>query len=86
MNIMQVTVSRWGHSLGIRVPKAIADDLRLTEGAVIDIEPLDGGFVLRPAARVPITRYSLADLVKRMGSADMEPREIDWGTPRGAEA
>ncbi|HVA36426.1 MAG TPA: AbrB/MazE/SpoVT family DNA-binding domain-containing protein [Candidatus Dormibacteraeota bacterium] len=83
---MQVTVSRWGNSLGIRVPKIVADDLHLTEGAIIDIEPLDGGYVLRPAARALVTRCSLAELVKQMGPAEREPREIDWGEPRGAEA
>ena len=85
MYIMRITVARWGNSLGIRVPKVIAEALRLSEGSGVEIEQIDGAFVVRPSGRAPIARYNVADLVAAMGPADLEPRELDWGSSRGSE-
>ena len=61
---MQVRVSRWGNSLAVRLPKAIADDLRLEEGQAVDLEIENGSVRMRPVAR---RKYpTLAEMVAEM--------------------
>ncbi len=83
---MRVTVTKWGNSLGIRVPRAVARDLQLGNGSVVELEPRDGAYVMRSSNRAPMVRCELIDLVDRMGKVDEEPRELDWGPRRGTEA
>ena len=40
-------VSRWGGSLAIRIPKAIAQQLGVQEGSAVEIIPGDNQVVLR---------------------------------------
>jgi antitoxin MazE len=75
-------LAKWGNSLAVRIPLAIAKQAGLAEGSPVRLA-LDrkGGIVLRPARR----RYELSDLV-----AQITPRnrhgETDWGRPRGGES
>ena len=82
MYIMDVTVSKWGNSLGIRIPKSISEDLRLREGSSLSLEPRRNGYLLRVAQ--PRVSYLIEDLVEQMRD-EPEADEIDWGAPTGAE-
>lgn len=42
---MYVTVSKWGNSLSIRIPRGIARDAHITEGTAIDLRVEDGRIV-----------------------------------------
>ena len=78
---MQVRIARWGNSLGVRIPKAIAERLGLTEGARVEIETEDGRVVIshgRP-------RYVLKDLLVGMTPKAMR-KAFDWGPDIGREA
>src|SRR5438270_676024 len=55
---MQVQVARWGNSLGLRIPKDIARQAGLREGARIDVEAQGDRIIISPAR----PRYVLADL------------------------
>jgi len=76
------TVSKWGNSLAIRIPLAIARQASLTEGDSLSLT-LDGagGIVLRPTRR----RYELSELVARITPKNRH-RETDWGSLQGEEA
>ena len=78
---MRTRVSKWGHSLAVRIPKSIIREARLNDGdsVVIDLDD-DGTIRLRSNRR----KYDLADLVSRIIPANRQD-EIDWGTPQGAE-
>jgi antitoxin MazE len=39
---MRVTVSKWGNSLGLRIPRGLAEDAQLTEGSAVDVR-VEGG-------------------------------------------
>jgi len=39
---MRVTVSQWGNSLGLRLPKAIASALQLAPGSALELRVEDG--------------------------------------------
>ncbi len=45
---MRVTVSRWGNSLGVRIPRALAADAQITEGTTVDVRVEDGRLVATP--------------------------------------
>ena len=84
MDILRIRVSKWGNSLGIRVPKSVVEDLGLSEGSAVEIEPRDGEYIIRPAHRAAIERQNLEEILTRMESS-AKPRELAWGSDVGAE-
>ena len=72
-------VSRWGASLAIRIPKPVAEQWGVREGAVVELVPRRDEVILRKR------RYDLEDLVGRI-TADNRHEEADWGGAEGAEA
>jgi antitoxin MazE len=73
-------VSRWGNSLGVRLPRAIAAEAQLAEGDLVEVSARSGAIVLRPAR----PRYSLDELVAKITSRNRHG-EIHWGEPAGNE-
>ncbi len=57
---MRVQLTKWGNSLGLRVPKHIAERLRLSEGLRVEIETDDAGRIIMTPAR---RRYTLDELL-----------------------
>lgn len=74
-------ITRWGNSLGIRIPKALADEIGLRDGDLVDVFAERGEIVLRPA-RAP--RYRIEDLVAAITDENLHPL-IDVGPPVGRE-
>jgi antitoxin MazE len=83
---MQTTISRWGNSLALRLPKHVADEARLVEGACVDVELKDGLICVKPSRK----KFKLSDLLDgepARGSGDAgATNEDDWGKPVGEEA
>ena len=78
----QTTVSKWGNSLAVRIPQAIAKQASLNEGDCVALAiHSDGAIVLRPTRR----KYELSELVSRITPKNRH-RETDWGKPRGEES
>ena len=44
---MSVTVNKWGHSLGLRIPKDLALKHEIEEGTEIELIPTEGGILIR---------------------------------------
>lgn len=78
---MQTTVSRWGNSLAVRLPRHVTDVTRLKEGSAVDIEVRDEALVIRPTRK----RFVLSELLAQCGG-DCRRGETDWGNPVGEEA
>jgi antitoxin MazE len=77
----ECTISKWGNSLAVRIPLAIAKQAGIGEGDCVKMAlDRDGAIVLHPAAR----KYELSDLVARI-TARNRHRETDWGRPAGEE-
>ena len=75
-------VSKWGNSLAVRIPRAIAKEARLVEGDRLTLNlATDGSIVLRSARR----KYELGQLVSRITTKNRHS-ETDWGPPVGQEA
>jgi antitoxin MazE len=78
----ETTVSKWGNSLAVRIPQAIARQASLNEGDSLALTPgPDGSIVLRPTRR----RYELSELVSRITPKNRHA-EIIWGPPKGKES
>lgn len=72
---VQLKVTRWGNSLGLRVPKDVAARAGLAEGARVDIEGFDDGrIVITPSRR----RFTIEELVEGMTPERSEFMEDDW--------
>ena len=59
--MQQLTVKKWGNSLGVRIPKNIAESGKLTIDQEVGIEVVDGKIILTPLAQVK--EYSLKELL-----------------------
>lgn len=74
------TVSKWGNSLGVRIPQDAARQLKLKEGEEIDVEIRQDSIIIRPLRK----RWSEAELLKGV-TPEIAGGEIDWGRPVGKE-
>jgi antitoxin MazE len=84
--VMIVEFCKWGNSLAVRIPKAVADALKVSDGKRAEIKVENGTLVLRPIVKpTRKPRYTLDDLLSGM-TKDNVPQEVDWGPPRGNEA
>ena len=52
---MNATVRRWGNSLALRVPKAVANGNGLREGSVVDLVVRKNHLTVRPSRRPKYT-------------------------------
>jgi len=77
---MQVNIARWGNSLGLRIPKDVAEQAGLRAGSRVEIAAENGRIVIAPARR----RYVLAELLEDMTPEAMHDA-FDWGPDRGRE-
>jgi antitoxin MazE len=77
---VQLKISKWGNSLGLRVPRDIAVRAGLREGARVEIESYpDGRIIVTPSRR----RFTIEELVVGMTPERSEFMEDDW--PVGEE-
>src|SRR5258708_38336724 len=84
--VMIVEFCKWGNSLAVRIPKALADSIKVSSGKRAEIKVENGALVLRPIVR-PARKpsYTLEELLSGM-TRDTVPQELDWGPKRGNEA
>ena len=78
---MLTTVQKWGNSLGVRIPKTVAQDAHIAVGMKVDIRNDKTRLVLTPVRR---KRYDLASLLKQV-TRDNLHEEVDFGKPVGRE-
>ena len=74
-------LAKWGNSLALRIPKALAEGAQLKEGDPVRVSVAAGGsLVIKPARR----KYSLRRLVAKI-TARNRHEETGWGRPAGKE-
>lgn len=81
---MPATVQKWGNSLGIRVPKAIADQVKLSKGTEVEFDTTGGVLTIRAKRRGRRRKYKLADLLSKL-KPEHRHGELDRSGPRGNE-
>jgi antitoxin MazE len=75
-----VRVPRWGNSLAVRIPKALAEQIRIEEGSEVELSVADGALTIRPKTHA----YGRQDLLEQV-TPENRHDEIDWGDPQGKE-
>ncbi|HMP77594.1 MAG TPA: AbrB/MazE/SpoVT family DNA-binding domain-containing protein [Kiritimatiellia bacterium] len=78
---MIATVQKWGNSLGVRIPKPLAQDAALKEGTAVQMNVQDGRLVLEARKA---RRYDLSTLLQSVTRRNVH-KEIDTGAPVGKE-
>lgn len=77
---MRARIAKWGNSLGVRIPKAVAKEVGFNEGSNIEVRVSGRELVLTSASR----EYSLEELVGGITPRNRHA-ETDWGSPVGNE-
>lgn len=77
-----VTVSKWGNSLGLRIPKAVIASHSLQDGDIVDIST-DGQIIKIEKVRT-VTKHKLEDILGCFHTNE-EIGELGWGDPKGNE-
>ena len=49
---MESIIQKWGNSLGIRIPKAIASELKLIDGTHVDLKYEEDKIVIYPIRKI----------------------------------
>ena len=78
---MKTKVVKWGNSLGLRIPKSFAEEVKVTEGSTVDLSMEDGRLVIRLATQ---PEYSLEDLLGGVTETNLHS-EVDSGNAVGGE-
>jgi antitoxin MazE len=71
---------KWGHSLAVRIPKVVAEEVRLKEGDSIVIEVAGGHIELRHDEKLPTLKQLVAQI-----TPENRYQETEWGSDRGKE-
>jgi antitoxin MazE len=78
---MNTKITKWGNSLGVRIPQALAARIGIQENMLVELSAEEDAIVIKPAQR----KCSLRDLTEKI-TKDNKPESIDWGASLGKEA
>lgn len=78
---MASRITKWGNSLGLRIPKVLAEQAGLKEGSLVDVS-LEGGAILIRGVQPP--PLSLDDLLLAVHDENIH-EEVSTGEPVGRE-
>ncbi len=78
---MIAKIQKWGNSLGVRIPKSVAQEARLQEGSSVEVRVEEGRLIIAPRNK---RKYTFAELVDKITPENMHG-ETDWGPPVGKE-
>lgn len=77
---MTATIQKWGNSLALRIPHAVAKQIHVKEGDPVTLKVGASGLTVKAASR----KLSLDDLLKKVTSENLHPA-TDWGSDVGRE-
>ena len=81
--MQQVQITKWGNSLGFRIPRGIADSLNIRAGDTLELTPAEDGIMVKKA-NLPGKRYALVDILDSFAPSSVCP-EVDFGPAQGEE-
>jgi antitoxin MazE len=76
---VRATICKWGNSLGIRIPRGLAEDARLAEGSLVDLRLENGRIVAEP-----VNVEDLESLLAKVTAKNLHG-ELLADAPRGRE-
>ena len=78
---MKARVRKWGNSLGIRIPKVLAQEVALETDSEVDLTARDGVIVISPVTQKAV---SLRQLLSKVTEGNIHG-EISTGKVEGRE-
>lgn len=78
---MLTKVQKWGDSLALRIPKALAEEAGLKAGSEVELRVENGCLTIYPPG---VPHYTLEELVAQI-TPENRHDEVDWGPPVGKE-
>lgn len=78
---MQTTIRKWGNSLGLRIPRAFAEEAGVEDGSEVDLSVRGGALVVKASKS---KKYRLDDLLRKVTAENLHG-EVDAGPPVGRE-
>lgn len=79
---MVTKIQKWGNSLGLRIPKAYAEETGVEAGSEVDLSLEDGELIIRP---VIVRKLDLKHLLRGVNAENIHD-EVETGKPVGREA
>jgi antitoxin MazE len=77
---VRTKVQKWGNSLAVRIPAAMALDIQLEAGDAVELSIVNGTLAIRPATDTPTFEELLASI-----PPGMAVEEVDFDPPVGKE-
>ena len=77
---MRTKIQKWGNSLGLRIPKALAEEISVEEGSPVEITATSEGLLIQPAAQ----RFELSVLLEGVSPSNRH-KEVSTGERVGRE-
>jgi len=78
---MKSKVQLWGNSLALRIPKYIANQIKINNGSKVDVQLEEEKIIIRP---ITDEKETLNKLLAKINS-DNTHSEEDFGEPVGSE-
>jgi len=75
-------LTKWGNSLGIRIPKQLARSIDAVEGTELIVKEEHKKLIIERRKVKP--KYELADLLSKI-TPENQHAEVDWGKQIGSE-
>ena len=79
---MTTKVQKWGNSLALRIPRALAEDADVHVGSTVELSLVEGRLVIERAAA---PHYELGELLAAVRKSNIHG-EVVSGRPIGREA
>lgn len=73
---METKIQKWGNSLALRIPKAFAQNIHLSQNSAVRLEIQDGKLVVTPV----VEQVSLDHLLDQITEENIH-QEVDFGEP-----
>ena len=77
---MTTRIQKWGNSLAVRIPRALAEETSLDENVTVELTVKDGVLCVAPARK----KITLESLLEGVTDENLH-REVRTGSPVGNE-
>jgi antitoxin MazE len=79
---METKIRKWGNSLGLRIPRALAVEAQVEDGVTVDLSVEKGRLLVRP---LRVRKYSLNTLLRKVSRRNLRD-EVSTESVVGREA
>lgn len=79
---MRTRIQKWGNSLALRIPKALAAEVHIEQDSLVEISLVEGKLILEPVAE---PAWTLEELLAGVTEQNLHG-EVDTGPATGREA